>query len=271
MIDNRLPVDLSSAQQFLRALDPSGVFSFQTFDDNKDRKSKALARILHGTLDQHAATLTALNQQGAGIFMMVNAGDLQGRARENVRRVRALFVDLDGAPLEPVLQCGVVPQIIVDSSPSRWHAYWLVADCALQEFTLLQQALAAKFGSDTKVKDLPRVMRLPGFYHCKGEPVLTTVRSIECRPPYTVDELIQGLALTSAPQLPSGPALTSAVPSANADALGGIRVAPDPEETTGLQAWRAVGLLKAKPSTRSLQQHPIGISDGARLRSMLPK
>ena len=147
-----------------------------------------------------------------------------------MQKVRALFVDFDGAPLEPVLQCGMPPQIAVDSSPGRYHAYWLVSDCPLQDFTRIQVALAEKFGGDPSVKDLPRVMRLPGFCHRKAEPVLTTVHSINSRAPYTVAQLIQGLALTLAPQLPNGPALASAAQSANADALGGIRIAPNPEE-----------------------------------------
>jgi hypothetical protein len=210
--------DVAAAKQFLCALDPSGVFTFQTFDDNKDRKNKALARVYHGTLDQHAATLSALNQQGAGIFVMVNEGDLKGRASANVRRVRALVVDLDGSPLEPLLECGQPPHIIINTSPGRWHAYWRVSDCTLQEFKRFQQALIAKFGSDPSVNDLPRVMRLPGFYHCKREPVLTTVRSIDSRASYTVAELTNGLLLNSAAQ------------SANAAAAGGIRIAPDPNE-----------------------------------------
>ncbi len=218
MIDNQLLADLVTAQHFLYVLDPSGAFSFQTFDDNKDRKSQTLARILHGTLDLHAATLSALNQQGAGVFVMVNQGDLKGRAAANVHRVRALFVDLDGAPLEPVLNFAMPPHVIVNSSIGKYHAYWLVSDCALQDFKPLQQKLAASFGGDPSVNDLPRVMRLPGFYHCKGEPTLTTLRNIDPRPPYTVAQIIDGLSLIPAAQ------------SANADALGGIYLPPDPDE-----------------------------------------
>jgi hypothetical protein len=230
MSNSQPSADLSTAQRFLRALDPSEIFSFQTFDDDDKRKRPALARVLHGTLDDHAATLSALNQQGAGVFVMVNQGDFKGRAAVNVQKVRALFVDLDGAPLEPVLQCGMPPHIVSDTSAGRWHAYWLVSDCALQDFTPLQQALAAKFSGDPSVKDLPRVMRLPGFYHCKGEPTLATVRSIEPMPPYTLAQLTHGLALTPAPQLRNGPAFASAVQSVNANALGGIRIAANPEE-----------------------------------------
>jgi hypothetical protein len=43
-----------------------------------------------------------LNREGAGVFVTVNETDLKGRTAKNITSVRAVFVDLDGAPLEPV-------------------------------------------------------------------------------------------------------------------------------------------------------------------------
>lgn len=220
MINNRALVDQSSAQRFLCALDSSGIFSFQTFDDDKNRKNQTLARVLHGTFVEHAAALTDLNRRGAGVFVMVNQGDLKGRTATNVNKVRALFVDLDGAPLDPVMNCTMPPHIIADSSFGKYHAYWLVSDCGLADFKPLQQALAAKFGGDKSVNDLPRVMRLPGFYHCKGEPTLMTLRRIDSHEPYNVARLSHELALDSIEQSVS----------VNADALGGISIPLNPDE-----------------------------------------
>jgi hypothetical protein len=36
-----------------------------------------------------------------------------------------------------------------------------------------QQALAKALGTDLKGIDLPRTLRIPGFYHQKSEPFLT--------------------------------------------------------------------------------------------------
>ena len=169
----------ASAQAFLDLLDPVGVFTFQTFDDDKNRKAKSLARILHGTLEKHYAALTSLQQQGAGVFVMVNKGDgvihpgkKSCRNAENVVAIRSVFVDLDGSPIAPVLQA-LHPTIVVESSPGRWHGYWLTNDCPLEDFRKRQQQIAAKFKGDPKVIDLPRVMRLPGFFHQKAEPFMT--------------------------------------------------------------------------------------------------
>jgi RepB DNA-primase from phage plasmid len=172
-------VDLACATRFLDLLDDAGGFTFQTFLDSDFGRHSAAARpcVLHGSLDQYAAQLTTLNEQGAGIFVMVNAGDgvvhasaKTCRVARNVRRVRAVFVDLDGAPIAPVLESALLPDWIVQSSPGRWHAYWKVEDCPLGEFSDVQAALAAKYKGDPTVKDLPRVMRVPGFVHRKAQP-----------------------------------------------------------------------------------------------------
>jgi len=106
---------------------------------------------------------------------MVNEGDLKGRRSTNVVRVRAVFVDLDGAPIEPILQAPLKPHMVVESSPSRYHAYWLIKDVALNEFSDIQSMLASKFDGDPVVKDLPRVMRLPGFMHQKSNPYISRI------------------------------------------------------------------------------------------------
>jgi len=139
--------------------------SFQTFCDKG--KNKALIKQVHGTLEEHFKTLAQLNLKGAGVFFTVNETDLKGRTTEHIKKVRALFIDLDGSPLPNFKELKLFPNIIVKSSEGKYHCYWLVKDCPLESFSLYQQALATRFNSDPKVKDLPRVMRVAGFYHNK--------------------------------------------------------------------------------------------------------
>lgn len=182
------------AAALLACLAPGEQLTFQTFDDDKARRRSQgkgkdpLAKWMHGTLGEHAAELANLNARGAGVFWMVNAGDGKGRKERNVLRVRALFVDLDGAPLEPVTAATLAPHAVVESSPNRWHAYWRVADCPLPAFTSLQKALAARFSGDQTVSDLPRVLRLPGFDHRKGKAYRAHLAALGDTPPYTIDE-----------------------------------------------------------------------------------
>lgn len=182
------------AERLLELLAPGEAATFQTFDDSK-RNRRGMVRVLHGSLARHAATLTDLNARGAGVYWMVNAGDGIGRKSSNVLRVRALFVDLDGSPLEPVEAASLQPHAIIESSPGRWHAYWGVADCSLSEFKSLQKALAAHFNADPTVCDLPRVLRLPGFDHCKGKPFPCRIVALHPLAPYTVADVVNAFDL----------------------------------------------------------------------------
>jgi RepB DNA-primase N-terminal domain/Primase C terminal 2 (PriCT-2) len=197
-------LDRGQAERFLRLLDPGATsFTFQLFDDNKERanahaaanalrkqQGKAplpspFARILHGTLAQQWKVLAHLNAQGAGIYITVNQTNMRGRKAENIVRVRCLFLDLDGAPLP---RGGPEPHIIVETSPGHWHVYWRVDGVSLDEFAGKQRALIALHGGDPVIVDLPRVMRLPGFFHCKREPQLVRLVSAVEAPSYPASD-----------------------------------------------------------------------------------
>lgn len=166
--------NLIQAQSFLTALDEdSDEFCFQTFDDNG--RNKKLTRKFFGSLEQHKDTLSNLNDQGAGVFVTVNQTNGNGRKKADITRIRALFVDLDGAPLEPLQNAAMPPHITVETSPGRFHAYWRVTDCGLDECEPLLKQLIARFQADTSCSDRSRVLRLPGFVHRKKSPYLVHV------------------------------------------------------------------------------------------------
>ena len=183
---SQFPVlDRDAAQTFLEFLDPdTDEFTFQSFTDSELRKKSyqknphtgqiidPLAKVLHGTLDEHWATLVDLSRKGAGIFVTVNKTTLRGRRNlENTTEVRAYFVDCDGIP-EDQIRAGIVaikliPHIVVKSSEGKYHIYWCVNDAPLAGFSETQKKLAALLGSDPAVCDSPRVLRVPGFPHQK--------------------------------------------------------------------------------------------------------
>ena len=197
MTDAKIVPDLEMAQLFLDTFEPSGKFTFLTFDDNQDRKDWRLRKTLHGTLVEHAATLRDLQKKGAGVFVTINETDLNGRKEENVVRVRSVFVDLDGAPIEPVLEHQCEPHMVIESSKERWHAYWL-SELPLDQFRGMQKNLAQVFNGDSAICDLPRVMRLPGFFHHKRKngkskkPFMTRIESItEDTQRYSAEQLCE--------------------------------------------------------------------------------
>lgn len=115
--------------------------------------------------------------------------DLNGRKAKNIRRVRAVFADLDGSPLEPVLAYPLKPHLVYETSPRRYHAYWFVDGIKLVEFEKVQNALINLFNSDKVVKDLPRVMRVPGFLHMKDKPYLSRLYQQNEMPNYTAETI----------------------------------------------------------------------------------
>lgn len=165
--------------------------SFQTFDDKT--VNKKLIKQVHGTLEQNFDLLAELNKKGAGVFFTVNETNLQGRTTKHIQKVRAVFIDLDGTPLPKKFD--VIPNLIVNTSPNKYHCYWIVKDMPMESFSLYQQALASKFNSDPKVKDLPRVMRVAGFFHHKKKP--HPIRIVQCTDPspYSMAEIREGLGL----------------------------------------------------------------------------
>jgi hypothetical protein len=260
-------LDPSEAARFLTALDPAATFfTFQTFDDDRDRKSKNLVRILHGTLKKHWDELARLNEMGAGIFVTVNETDGKGRSGDNIVRVRYLFLDLDGAPLEPVLADGRTPHIVIESSASRWHTYWRVADVPLDQFKKLQKSLIEQFGGDKAIHDLPRVMRLPGFMHRKGEPFLSHIVSTSDElPPYTIADF---------PQVEKKKAVTKRKPRARQDhtkwqklnsaALANLEAwVPElfPEARTYQDGYRVTSASLGRDLEEDLSLMPQGIKD----------
>ena len=170
----------AEAARFLGLVSPGETrFTFQTFDDREGSDGKKLSdprltKVLHGTLAEHLATLISLNLAGAGIYVTVNRTDFLGRSKANIVKVRSLFVDGDDVERPSEWHCP--PTAIVEtSSPRDWHAYWRSDDVPLDEFEGKQRWLIERYGTDPTVHDRSRVMRLPGFYHMKRNPVMVRI------------------------------------------------------------------------------------------------
>lgn len=183
-----IPTNWTDSNIFLQTLAGDEILTFQTFDETPNKR-KHLTRVLHGTFSEQANRLAELNEGGAGVFVMVNAGDGLGRKSSNVIRVRAFFVDLDGAEVEPLYKTELIPHFIIESSPGHFHGYWLVTDAPMDSFASMQKTLANHFGGDSKVSDLARVMRVPGFLHHKRQPFETRIEQLNEAKPYSYNDL----------------------------------------------------------------------------------
>lgn len=189
------PPDYSMINRFFDILTGSKEepITVQYFDD-KDRKNRANSGFRHMNRRPAYPFLLKQQEKNCGIYVMVNAGDGKGRSKKNVLKVRSLFIDLDGSPWESAAKA-LKPHMRVESSPGRWHLYWLVDDCTLEQFKPLQQAIAIKYNGDKSCCDLSRVLRLPGFFHQKKQPVMTRLSEVNDLPRYSTQQVIDGLGL----------------------------------------------------------------------------
>lgn len=185
----------AQALAFLKMLDPeASSFCFRKLPDNK--RTGVRPDNLNGKFELILPQLQRANRAGGGAFVVVNEG---GQTIKNITRVRAVFADTDGAPLKPIIDA-LTPHMVAESSPGKYHVYWLVTDFPLDRFAPVQVAIANKFGTDASVKDLSRVMRMPGFFHNKHEPVLSRLVKLNRQlPRYTPEEVVMGLGLQLTP------------------------------------------------------------------------
>ena len=159
-----------------RAIGPDGVTSFR------------------GSLENHRIKLKSLNAAGYDIFVTINETDGKDIKGANITRVRALFADFDESPLSNLDRIPLKPSFTVNTSPGKHHAYWLIDGCPLDEFKPMQQKLAHILDSDPAVCDLGRIMRVPGFYHLKGDPFMVTIDCPEHVKRYSFREMKKAIS-----------------------------------------------------------------------------
>jgi hypothetical protein len=200
------PHDKSMAAKFLAILDRSALkFTFQFFGD----AASGQAEIFHGSLDDVWPKVQEINTspRGVGVFVTINETDFKGRRNENIVRPRAFFVDADGPEQvsrceEVIVATRAVPTMVVRSSPNRAHFYWCCDAVPRVQFSAFQAALIEKMRTDPAIKDLPRVMRLPGTLHLKdpNRPQLVTLDKPDNSPRrWKLDQLITKLELAPKP------------------------------------------------------------------------
>lgn len=148
--------------------------------------------------------------KGFGVFITVNElGDKPNdkgnlRDKNNVVAPRACFADFDlGTPeqqLEKISTSPIQPSAIVKSGRG-YHLYWFLHDTSkedLTRWTKIQKNIAHHFGSDEAICDPARLMRLPGSYHVKNNPVEVLLEVCDENLRYSLDEI--DLEFDDAPQ-----------------------------------------------------------------------
>ena len=166
-------VDVEMARRFLQLVDASDTFTFQTFHDRQKgtEEDGTLARVIPGPAGKE---LLSLHNRGAGVYFTVNRTDGAGRKGKNITNIRAVWQeDDDGVAVNFPIE----PSLVVESSPGRFHRYWLLAEPwpadehGRADHAAVMERMIETYGSDKNAKDLCRVLRVPGFLNRKhGDP-----------------------------------------------------------------------------------------------------
>lgn len=115
-----------------------------------------------GTIAALWPTIEQGQAAGYGVFVIPNEG---GNRDEDISTIRACFIDADGIPQPDTWH--VKPDFVIVRDKTHWHAYWRMVDLPVSKFREAQLRLAAHYGTDTKVCNPSRVMRLAGTLHLK--------------------------------------------------------------------------------------------------------
>lgn len=192
---SHLEPDLDVAQSYMDLLHEGEATEFRVmWPKSKPLPDGAKRHIpLCGYFKDVANKLAELNKQGYGIFAVVNHIDKQTLARggftksRDIVGVKAVWVDLDEPVAEgdhthigQLLELPYSPSMIVETSPGRFQAYWLVEDgMSTQQGVEINKALAHKLRGDPHATNISRVLRVPGFYNTKHEAMPVQIRHAE--------------------------------------------------------------------------------------------
>jgi len=178
-------------EEFLRPFfDVGETVCLRVFSDRKDPAFKgAKLECPAGRIGGVMETLKKHNAKNRGIFFVVNYG---GHEDADIIRINAQFVECDSLSFEEQLAAieafPIEPSLIVKTKKSL-HTYWLMRNASVEDFRRVQKRLIAKFNGDPACVNESRVLRLPGFFHCKEEPVMVECIKFSPELRYTQAEL----------------------------------------------------------------------------------
>jgi len=167
----------------------------------KDRGEDQM-HTMHGTYAECGKSLHAANSDicKCGIFCLINESAYATRRRkQDIRRVRAVWADFDGAQQMPELH--LEPSMVVQTR-NGYHVYYIL-ESGVDSITWgedMNRHVAQKYGADPRACDAARVLRVPGFYHHKSTPPYMVTLQACTGKRYTKAQLETALGAPERPQ-----------------------------------------------------------------------
>lgn len=167
---------------FMAAQEQIEVFAMAIFEPEdivEVRRLPSGRSTWHRAMDlaDDAAEILEDNWRGENIYVGVNPRRrIGGRRGEDVAIGRALVADFDKCDIDTAVgkweRAGLPEPTLVVNSGHGIHIYLRLPDAVpAAEWTRLQKELIALVGSDLRIHDAPRIIRLPGTDNMKSAPV----------------------------------------------------------------------------------------------------
>ena len=124
------------------------------------------------------------NKNGHDVYFTVNETSDSGRKAHDIESIRAVFADDDKPRSSPRTDWKLQPSIVVVTSTHtdektsedgfaeqvykyKYHYYWLTSTTNVDEWERVMEGIVKWYDTDPAVKDLARLLRLPGYANCK--------------------------------------------------------------------------------------------------------
>lgn len=184
-----LPNDVINA-----LFNPEEKVNIRIFSDRKDTAFTGLnLEVEAGKFDSIKPILIKHNKENRGIAFVVNSG---GKADRDITKINAQFMECDDKSFDEQLneinKFKFPPSIIIKTRKSL-HTYWIIENGDVSLFRPIQKALVSYFNADPNCVNEARCMRLPGFMHCKEEPLEVECILFKPERRYTQDQFIEAL------------------------------------------------------------------------------
>ncbi len=172
---------------------PEDTIGLRVFDDKKGSAFHGLKLECkcRDYLQEMEPQLREHNLQNRGVFFVVNSG---GQTDDAITRVNAQFVEMDDGTFEEQwekINCFPLPPSTVVQTRKSLHVYWFMEKADVGRFREIQKLLVRWFDGDPACVNESRVMRLPGFCHCKTDtPVMIRCVCFHPERRYTQEQLL---------------------------------------------------------------------------------
>ena len=112
----------------------------------------------------------AMNLLGTyGLYFLVNESKNPiKRTAAHITRARAIWIEDDTTGAQRT-DFPLPPHITINSSPGKYHYYWLTSTTDLDEHQQVMQRLVDDYACDPNARDISRILRIPGYYNHKYE------------------------------------------------------------------------------------------------------